>query len=117
MASSTAGRGGQAPAQRVVGAHEFRGGAARDLRDAGLQALFVFDLARELGIREAILLEGLGFGFAHASGDILFDVFLIHKPRLRRSRLAKPRSSRICRNRLRARLNAWLNAASVRSIS
>ena len=61
-----------------TGAHEFRSGAARHLGHAGLQALLVLDLLREFGIRDAILLEGLGFGFAQAARDVFFDEILVH---------------------------------------
>ena len=90
----------------IVRAYEFGRGAARHQRNACLQALFVFNLPGELGIREAILFERARISFAHAARDILLDEFLIHSPELRRSRLAKPLSSRICLNRLRARLRA-----------
>ncbi len=112
-----AGCGGETPAGAVLRAHEFRGGAARNLRQAGLETLLELHLAGEIRIFQARHLKSFGFRLAHVAGDVLFDQMLIHNPRLSRSRLVKPRSSRIWRKRRRARLSAWLKAASVSCIS
>jgi hypothetical protein len=104
------------PSHRVVSPHELRGRAGRHFADAVAQALLELDLPRELGIRDAIRLEGLGLCIAEPARDILFNLFLVHNT-LSRSRFEKPRSSRICLKRRRARLRAWLNAASLSSSS
>ena len=102
----------------LLGAHEFGGGAARHLRAmpafrrcSNSTCLANSGFARQYSSKASASASPM------LSRDVLFDLFLIHKPRLRRSRFAKPRSSRICRNRRRARLSAWLNAASVKSSS
>ena len=100
-----------------VGAHEFGGGTTGHQRESGLEPLFEFDLSGELGICHARVFESIGFRLAHLSRDVAFDQLLVHRPRSSRSRLVKPRSSMICLNRRRARLSAWLNAASLICIS
>ena len=79
--------------------------------------LFQLNLLREPGMRHAIVLEGARVALAHAAREVSFNVIVVHGPASSRSRFENPRSSRICRNRLRARLSAWLKAASSKLVS
>ena len=90
---------------------------ARDQRDAGVQPLLEFDLPGELGIRDAVLLEGLGFRFRRAARDKLFDLLLGFMAQIEQVAFREAAFLEDLPESLAGATQAWLNAASVRSIS